>query len=182
MNKPHFKKLDRVLKSNGLYTLATNEQVPPWPTPQNPTGYSDAIYGLVGPPYDIAHADDVPTYVYDMLRLGTVFRCMQLSTKLSTISPKAILLKIRSSCTRISAHTSMDKTTMASTPPVMPYPSIESTQPYHSTQISLFEEMLTNLEYASAEIITENIRLSILDEKFSLDTHQGVRERLTHCS
>ena len=47
--------------------------------------------------------------------------------------------------------------------------------------ITIFEETLKNVEYAANEIITENIRLSILDEKFCHDTRLGVRERLTHC-
>ena len=47
--------------------------------------------------------------------------------------------------------------------------------------ITIFEETLKNVEYAANEIITENIRLSFLDEKFCHDTRLGVRERLTHC-
>ena len=47
--------------------------------------------------------------------------------------------------------------------------------------ITLFEEGITNIEYASDEVLTENIRLSYVDEKFNQDTRLGVRERLTHC-
>ena len=50
-----------------------------------------------------------------------------------------------------------------------------------NADINLFEEAITNLEYASGEIITENIRLSYVDEKFGQDVRLGVRERLTHC-
>ena len=47
--------------------------------------------------------------------------------------------------------------------------------------ITLFEEAITNLEYASDDIIPETIRLSYLDEKFSQDLRLGVKERLIHC-
>lgn len=39
--------------------------------------------------------------------------------------------------------------------------------------ITLYET-LKNLEYASGEIITENIRLSIVEEKFGMDTRLGI--------
>ena len=50
LNKPRWDRLNRILKSNGLYTLAINERVPPRPTLDNITGYTDATTDLCGPP------------------------------------------------------------------------------------------------------------------------------------
>jgi hypothetical protein len=46
--------------------------------------------------------------------------------------------------------------------------------------ITLFEEVIRNVEFAAEGVILEKIKLSIIDEKFNQDTRIGVRERLVH--
>ena len=180
LNKPRWEKLIRVLKSNGLYTLALNERVPPHPTLTNTRGYTPETFGLHGPPYAHVPADDVPTYVHDTFRLQAIMHAAfdkalyHQSQGFLTDDPVLMYKDLRdyfygrdNSGIKF-ARLHLEKYR------INPANSLKA-------DITLFEEAITNLEYASGETITENIRLSYVDEKFGQDLRLGVRERLTHC-
>ena len=48
LNKPRFEQLDRILRSNHLYTLATKTRTHPISTVSNPSGYTDESYAKEG--------------------------------------------------------------------------------------------------------------------------------------
>ena len=180
LNKPRWEKLIRILKSNGLYTLAINERVPPYPTLTNIRGYTPETFGLHGPPYAHVPADDVPTYVHDTFRLQAIMHAAfdkalyHQSQGFLNDDPVLMYKDLRNyfygrdNNGIKSARLHLEKYR------INPANSLKA-------DITLFEEAITNLEYASGETITENIRLSYVDEKFGQDARLGVRERLTHC-
>ena len=180
LNKPRWEKLDRILKMNSLYTLAVNERVSPTPTETNRNGFTDEIISLIGPPYDHTPADDVPNFIHDIRRLQQVMyaafdKALYHQSQGFLNEDPVLMYKDLKNYFYGRDNNGINAARAALTRyKINPAISLKA-------DITLFEETLTNVEYAADEIITENIRLSILDEKFCLDTRLGVRERLTHC-
>ena len=180
LNKPRWEKLDRALKMNSLYTLAVNERVSPTPTEDNRNGYTDEIISLTGPPYDHTPADDVPNYLHDIRRLQQMMyaafdKALYHQSQGFLNEDPVLMYKDLKNYFYGRDNNGINAARAALTRyKINPAISLKA-------DITIFEETLKNVEYAADEIITENIRLSILDEKFCLDTRLGVRERLTHC-
>ena len=180
LNKPRFEQLDRILRSNHLYTLATKTRQHPISTVSNPSGYTEESYAKEGDLYVITPADNIPNYVHDLDRLESV---------MYTAFDKALYHQSQGFIQHdpIMMYTDLrayfygrDNNGINAARAALARFKINPTISLKA-DITLFEEAITNLEYASSETITENIRLSIIDEKFNMDTRIGVRERLTHC-
>ena len=177
LNKPRFEQLDRILKGNELYTMAIEERTRPRHTTSNPAGYSPIIYDPNG--IDVILADDITNYRHDLERLGSCIYAAfdkslyHQSQGFITNDPIMMYRDLRTYFYgRDNNGINAARNALAKFH-ITPSFSLKA-------DITLFEEVLKNVEYASGEIITENIRLSIVDEKFGLDMRQGVRERLTH--
>ena len=180
LNKPRWEKLDRILKINFLYTLAIKERVSPTPTEANKNGFTEEVISLSGPPYDHTPADDVPNFLHDTRRLQQVMHAAfdkalyHQSQGFLTEDPVLMYKDLkayfygRDNNGIRAARLALDKF------------HIDARNSLKA-DITLFEEAITNLEYASDDIIPETIRLSYLDEKFNQDLRLGVKERLTHC-
>ena len=72
LNKPRFEQLERILKSNGLYSLAINARARPVATVSNKAGYSEESYALEGHSYVIIPADNIRNYAHDLDRLSSI--------------------------------------------------------------------------------------------------------------
>ena len=180
LNKPRWEKLDRILKMNSLFTLAINETVSPTPTEANKNGFTDEIISLLGPPYDHMPADDVPNFLHDIRRLEQIMYAAfdkasyHQSQGFLTQDPVLMFRDLKD------YFYGRDNNGINAARAALTRYKINPTISLKA-DITIVEETLKTVEYAANEIITENIRLSILDEKFCHDTRLGVRERLTHC-
>ena len=67
LNKPHFEQLDRILRSNDLYNMATNVRVRPRHTATNESGRLPRVYHEDG--ISFTEANDVEKYAHDLNRL-----------------------------------------------------------------------------------------------------------------
>ena len=73
LNKQRFEELDRILRSNGLYTMVTKTRtVPTYDVLVNPTGYISQSTDMVNGKLVITPADSLINYAYDLDRLETV--------------------------------------------------------------------------------------------------------------
>lgn len=72
-NKQRFEELDRILRSNGLYTMATKtRKIPFFDAIINPTGYIQQTAEIINDRLIITPADSVSNYAHDLDRLETV--------------------------------------------------------------------------------------------------------------
>jgi hypothetical protein len=72
LNKQRFEQLERILRSNDLYTLATQTRPFPTSTPSNEFGYIPARIQVVDGRRKTIPADSISNYDYDLTRLETV--------------------------------------------------------------------------------------------------------------
>ena len=72
LNKARFEQLDRILRSNGLYTLATKTRSSPCSTADNLSGYTEQSYVQDGNTFIVTSADSIPNFVHDTDRLETI--------------------------------------------------------------------------------------------------------------
>ena len=158
--------------------MATNVRVRPRHTATNESGYLPRVYH--GDGISFTEADDVENYAHDLNRLTM---CMHAAVD------KALHHQSQGFIDKdpIMMYTDLrnyfygrDNNGINAARAALTRYRINPTLSLKA-DITIFEETLQNVEYAANEIITENIRLSILDEKFFLDTRLRLRERLTHC-
>ena len=72
LNKARFEQLDRILRSYGLYTLATKTISIPCSTADNLSGYTEQSYVQDGNTLIVTPADSIPNFVHDTDRLETI--------------------------------------------------------------------------------------------------------------
>ena len=73
LNKQRFEDLDRMLRSNGLHTMAIKTRLlPHYDEITNPTGYVAAIRTKVDDKLVITLADSLSNFEHDLNRLETV--------------------------------------------------------------------------------------------------------------
>ena len=72
LNKARFEQLDRILRSNGLYTLAMKTRSIPTSTAENLSGYTEQTYVQEGSTFIVTPADSIPNFVHDTDRLETI--------------------------------------------------------------------------------------------------------------
>jgi hypothetical protein len=80
LNKQRFEQLDRLLRSNDLYTLATKTRPPPISTPSNEFGYVPSMVKCINGRNKTIPADSIANYDYDLTRLETVMHIAFQST------------------------------------------------------------------------------------------------------
>ena len=180
LNKARFEQLDRILRSNGLYTLASKTRSSPCSTADNLSGYTEQSYVQDGNTFIVTSADSIPNFVHDTDRLETIMHIafdkalFHQSEGFITHDPVRMYTDLRKYFHGQDNHGIQAARVSLSKFKVNPSLSLRA-------DITLFEECMTNLEYASGETMTENIALSVFDEKFQQDNRFGVRERLTYC-
>ena len=72
LNKARFEQLDRILRSNGLYTLAMKTRSIPTSTAENLSWYAEQTYVQDGSTFIVTSADSIPNFVHDTDRLETI--------------------------------------------------------------------------------------------------------------
>ena len=179
LNKQRFEQLDRLLRSNDLYTMATKTRPPPISTPNNEFGYVPATVTYIDGRYKTTPADNISNYEYDLTRLETVMhtafdRALYHQSQ-GFVDHDPVLMYSdmhtyfhgQDSHGIKAARLALDKFK------INPGISLRA-------DITLFEGVIRNVEFAAEGVILEKIKLSIIDKKFSQDTRIGVRERLVH--
>jgi hypothetical protein len=180
-NKQRFEELNRILRSNGLYPLATKTRtIPIFDAVLNPTGYTEETAEIIDNRLVITPADSVSHYAHDLDRLETIMHTAfdkalyHQSQGFIDHDPVQMYSDLRTYFHGQDSHGINAARAALSKFRINTATSLRA-------DIALFEEAIKNQEYATQEQITERLKCSIIDEKFSLDTRIGVRERLTYC-
>jgi Zinc finger C-x8-C-x5-C-x3-H type (and similar) len=181
LNKQRFEQLDRLLRSNDLYTLATKTRPPPISTPSNEFGYVPSMGKCINGRNEKIPADSIANCDYDLTRLETVMH-MAFDKALHEKSQGFVDHDpVRMYSDMHTYFHGQDSHGIKAARLAHDKVKINSKR-YHSKRadITLFEEVIRNVEFAAEGVILEKIKLSIVDEKFNQDTRIGIHEYLVH--
>jgi Zinc finger C-x8-C-x5-C-x3-H type (and similar) len=179
LNKQRFEKFDRLLRANDLYTMATGKRLPPVPSASNVYGYSNIVVNHSNGKFTQTPADNVANYEYDLTRLETM---------IYTAFDKALYHQsqgfidhdpVRMYGDLYMYFYSQDSHGIKAARVALDRYKINPAISLRA-DLTLFEEVIRNVEFAAEGVILDKIKLSIIDEKYNLDTRIGVRERLVH--
>jgi Zinc finger C-x8-C-x5-C-x3-H type (and similar) len=179
LNKQRFEQLDRLLRSNDLYTLATKTRPPPISTLSNEFGYVPSMVKCINGVNKTISADSIANYDYDLTRLETVMHIAfdkalhHQSQGFVDHDPVRMYSDMHTYFHGQDSHGIKAARLAQDKFKINPSVSLRA-------DITLFEEVIRNVEFAAEGVILEKIKLSIVDEKFNQDTRIGVRERLVH--
>lgn len=179
LNKQRFDQFDRLLRANDLYTMATKTRLPPIPTPSNEFGYSKAVVSSGNGKYSLIPADNIANYDYDLTRLETMIytafdrALYHQSQGFIDHDPVVMYADLHAYFYNQDSHGIKAARVALDKYKINPSISLRA-------DITLFEEVIRNVEFAAEGVILEKIKQSIIDEKFNQDTRIGVRERLVH--
>jgi hypothetical protein len=167
LNKQRFEQLDRLLRSNDLHTLATKTRPPPISTPSNEFGYVPSMVKCINGRNKTIPADSIANYDYDLTHLETVMH-IAFDKALHQSKDSWIMIQCMYSDMHKYFH-GQDSHGIKAARLALDKFKINPSASLRA-DITLFEEVIRNVEFAAEGVILEKIKLSIVDEKFNQDT------------